>query len=201
MEGGGELSLQNPDCETGQRSWQTEETNVKNHDLTTIRSGLHEIGRSQINTLIVRACSEVREALEKVSSSTKTAFLTSNFWRESRFDVISVRLSTAPFHLSSLPPLLPFSISSILSSLNLSVNAIARGRETGKEAWCLEKQNWVNVSYVVFVRIQVSSFPACVWAMTKTVSIAIRPDPMDPKNDIYLGKIIQWYSKVQTAWI
>lgn len=55
-------------------------------------------------TLMVRACSETREALEKVSSSTKTAFLRRSFWRESRLDAISVMFSNDPFHLSSLLP-------------------------------------------------------------------------------------------------
>lgn len=61
---------------------------------------------------MVRACSEVREALAKVSSSTNTALLRSSFWRESRFEAISVRFAMAPLHLSSLPlPLISFSFS------------------------------------------------------------------------------------------
>jgi hypothetical protein len=62
------------------------------------------------STLMVRACSELREALAKVSSSTKTAFLRSSFWSDSRFEAISVRLVVAPLHLS-LP--LPFSSTAI----------------------------------------------------------------------------------------
>lgn len=59
-------------------------------------------------TLMVRAWSAVREALAKVSSSTKTALVRRSFWRDSRFDAISVRFVIAPFH-RSLPPLPPFS--------------------------------------------------------------------------------------------
>jgi hypothetical protein len=62
------------------------------------------------STLMVRACSELREALANVSSSTKTAFLRSSFWSDSRFEAISVRLVVAPLHLS-LP--LPFSSTAI----------------------------------------------------------------------------------------
>ena len=59
-------------------------------------------------TLMVRACSELREALAKVSSSTKTALFRSSFWSDSRFEAISVRLVMAPLHLS-----LPLPLSSI----------------------------------------------------------------------------------------
>lgn len=66
---------------------------------------------------MVRACSELREALAKVSSSTKTAFLRSSFWSDSRFEAISVRLVMAPLHLS-----LPFPLSSIaISDFSLSL--------------------------------------------------------------------------------
>ena len=59
-------------------------------------------------TLMIRACSELREALAKVSSSTKTAFLRRSFCRDSRLEVISERLPMAALHLS-----LPFPFSSI----------------------------------------------------------------------------------------
>lgn len=59
---------------------------------------------------MVRACSEQSEALAKVSSSTKTAFLRSSFWSDSKLKDISVRLLMAPFHLS-----FPFPLSSIFS--------------------------------------------------------------------------------------
>lgn len=62
-------------------------------------------------TLMVLACSEVREALAKVSSSTKTAFLRRSFWRDSKLEVISVRFAMAPLHRSSLPMFFPFSCS------------------------------------------------------------------------------------------
>ena len=73
-------------------------------------------------TLMVRACSELREALAKVSSSTKTAFLRSSFWSDSRFEAISVRLVMAPLHLS-----LPFPLSSIaISDFSLSLCALKK---------------------------------------------------------------------------
>lgn len=61
---------------------------------------------------MVLACSELREALLKVSSSTKTAFFKRSLLTESRLMAISDRLAIAALHLSSLP--FPFSCCSIL---------------------------------------------------------------------------------------
>lgn len=58
---------------------------------------------------MVRACSAVREARAKVSSSTKTAFFRRSFWRDSKLEDISVRFVMAAVHLSS-----PFPFSSIV---------------------------------------------------------------------------------------
>ena len=74
-----------------------------NHDQSDRIIKFHETKLQR--TLMVRACSETREALAKVSSSTKTAFLRRSFCRESRFEAISVMFSNDPFHLSSLPPI------------------------------------------------------------------------------------------------
>lgn len=61
---------------------------------------------------MVRACSAVREARAKVSSSTKTAFFRRSFWRDSKLEDISVRFVMAAVHLSS-----PFPFSSIFRCL------------------------------------------------------------------------------------
>ncbi|RDX74367.1 hypothetical protein CR513_45887 [Mucuna pruriens] len=61
-----------------------------------------------------RAWSAAREALEKVSSSTKTAFVRRSFWRDSRLEAISVRFVIAPLHRS------PFSFSPIISPPNIN---------------------------------------------------------------------------------
>jgi len=64
-------------------------------------------------SLMERAWSAVREALEKVSSSTKTALVRRSFWRDSRFDDISVRFVIAPLHRS------PFSFSPVVIIISL----------------------------------------------------------------------------------
>lgn len=65
------------------------------------------------SSLMERAWSAVREALEKVSSSTKTALVRRSFWRDSRFDDISVRFVIAPLHRS------PFSLSPVIVIISL----------------------------------------------------------------------------------
>ena len=65
-------------------------------------------------SLMERAWSAAREALEKVSSSTKTALVRRSFWRESRLEAISVRFVIAPLHRS------PFSLSPIVSLPNIN---------------------------------------------------------------------------------
>ncbi|WVZ26683.1 hypothetical protein V8G54_005227 [Vigna mungo] len=65
------------------------------------------------SSLMERAWSAVREALEKVSSSTKTALVRRSFWRDSRFDDISVRFVIAPLHRS------PFSFSPVIVIISL----------------------------------------------------------------------------------
>lgn len=77
---------------------------------------------------MVRACSAVREARAKVSSSTKTAFFKRSLWRDSRFEDISVRFAIAPPHLS-----LPFPFSSIADSLQLLSSRESRHREKKRQ--------------------------------------------------------------------
>lgn len=77
---------------------------------------------------MVLDCSELREALAKVSSSTKTAFLRSRLWRDSKFEDISIRLPMAPLHLSSLPFIFCFSLSfscSIFETFNFAYFAVS----------------------------------------------------------------------------